>query len=75
MPRSWSLLAGGMALALWGGVLLGMGGCQQPLFPEQMPRTQYERFDRLRGVYTPKESVGPYGDPVPALRERLQPYD
>lgn len=50
-------------------------GCQQSLFPEGLPRTQYERFDRLRGSYTPSERVGQYGDPVPALRERLTPYE
>jgi len=30
-------------------------GCEKPLFPENLPRTQYERFDRIRGIYTPKE--------------------
>lgn len=62
-----------LVLAVAGVAMLG--GCQQPLFPENMPRTQYERFDRLRGVYTPKERVGQFGDKVPALRERLQPYE
>ncbi len=51
------------------------GGCQKPLFPENLPRTQYDRFDRLRGTFTPQERVGPYGDPIPALRARLTPYD
>lgn len=45
------------------------------MFPEELPRTQYERFDRLRGVYTPKDTRDVYGESVPALRERLQPYD
>lgn len=58
-------------------VLVGLlsAGCQQQLFPEDLPRTQYERFDRVRGTYTPSERVGPYGDPVPALRQRLTPYE
>jgi len=62
-----------LVLAL--GWLGAAGGCQQPLFPDDLPRTQYERFDRLRGVYTPQETVGQFGDKVPALRERLQPYE
>jgi len=50
-------------------------GCEKPLFPENLPRTQYERFDRIRGIYTPKENIGPTGDTQPALRERLTPYN
>ena len=59
-------------------VLMGAAwalGCEQALFPEQAPRTQYEWYDRQRGIYTPREDTGPYGDPVPALRERLRPHD
>lgn len=63
-----------LPLALAAAWLGAAGGCQQPLFPDELPRTQYERFDRLRGVYTPKEAAGQFGDKVPALRERLQPY-
>jgi hypothetical protein len=52
-----------------------LGGCEAPLFPEALPRTQYERSDRLRGTYAPKDAPGPYGDAQPALRERLMPYE
>lgn len=57
------------------GLLLGLGGCEKPLFTESQPRTQYERFDRIRGVYTPRDAVGPTGETQPALRERLTPYN
>lgn len=50
-----------------------VGGCEKPLFPENMPRTQYERYDRLRGRYTPAEQANVYGGSEPALRERLSP--
>lgn len=50
-------------------------GCEKPLFPETLPRTQYERFDRIRGINSPKEQIGPTGEVQPALRERLTPYN
>ena len=51
----------------------GLGGCEKPLFPESMPRTQYERYDRLRGRYIPSQQMNAYGGAQPALRERLAP--
>lgn len=54
--------------------LLLAGGCEKALFPERLPRTQYERYDRLRGQYTPTERMTASGLPEPALRERLSPY-
>ncbi len=53
--------------------VIGLCGCEKPLFPEGLPRTQYERYDRLRGHYTPAEQTNPYGGSEPALRERLAP--
>jgi hypothetical protein len=50
------------------------GGCQDALLPDNAPRTQYERYDRVRGNHAPAERVGQYGEPAPALRERLRPY-
>ena len=50
-----------------------LGGCQEALFPQDKPRTQYERYDRLRGRYTPTERVNAYGQTEPALRSRLDP--
>ena len=63
-------------LCLAGMVTLGVlavGGCEKPLFPENMPRTQYERYDRLRGKYIPGQQMNAYGGGQPALRERLSP--
>ena len=48
-------------------------GCEKPLFPQNLPRTQYERYDRLRGRYVPAEQFNAYGGTEPALRERLSP--
>lgn len=66
-------------MPLWTAVLmlgaLAGFGCQDVLFPADAPRTQYDRFDALRGQASPREDVGRYGDPVPALRERLRPYN
>lgn len=59
----WSVVAAGC--------LLGAAGCEKPLFPEGLPRTQYERYDRLRGRYTPAEEPNRFGGTEPALRERL----
>ncbi|QNN24851.1 hypothetical protein HED60_22075 [Planctomycetales bacterium ZRK34] len=52
----------------------GLGGCEKALFPENLPRTQYERYDRLRGRYVPKDQQNNYGGAEPALRPRLTPY-
>ena len=53
--------------------MLGLCGCEKPLFPRDLPRTQYERYDRLRGQYIPAESINEFGGFEPALRERLSP--
>ena len=61
-----------------GGLLLagGAAGCERPLFPETMPRTQYERYDKLRGQYSPRQEPRRRGgDPQPNLRQRLRPYN
>jgi hypothetical protein len=48
-------------------------GCEKPLFPQNLPRTQYERYDRLRGRYVPAQQLNAFGGSEPALRERLSP--
>ncbi len=53
----------------------GIGGCNKTLFPENTPRSQYERYDALRGRERPTTEPGPYGVAQPALRERLRPLD
>lgn len=52
---------------------VGPLGCGQALFPSDMPRTQYDRYDRLRGRYVPAEHRTAQGEVEPALRERLTP--
>ncbi len=50
-------------------------GCQKPLFPENLPRTQYERYQTLRGKYRSAQEKNVYGGNQPALRERLAPLE
>jgi hypothetical protein len=61
---------------MWVG-LIGLSvfgfGCEKPLFPQNLPRTQFERYDRLRGRYTPAEQYNVFGGTEPALRDRLSP--
>ncbi len=52
-----------------GGVLLA--GCHRALFPENEPRTQFEVYDRMRSGYVPLEEPDVFGQPQPALRNRL----
>lgn len=48
-------------------------GCEEPLFTSDLPRTQYERYDRLRGRYVPMEQMTARGHAEPSLRDRLSP--
>lgn len=59
------------ALALL--ALAMVAGCQKPLFPENAPRTQFERFDTMRSGAAPTEEPDVFGTPQPALRARLTP--
>jgi hypothetical protein len=60
-------------LALSAAFAAPMTGCEKPLFPENLPRNQYERYDRLRGRYVPAQQQNAYGGAEPALRQRLTP--
>lgn len=51
--------------------LLGMTGCQRALFPSDLPRTQFETYDKMRQRYVPLEEPDVFGTPQPALRARL----
>jgi hypothetical protein len=53
------------------GGLIALGGCQEVLFPSDVPRTQFEIYDRMRNQYAPPEEPDVFGRPQPALRERL----
>lgn len=60
------------AALLIGAVALGSSaGCQQVLFPRKEPRTQYEQYDRMRQRNAPIEEPDVFGNPQPALRQRL----
>jgi hypothetical protein len=48
-------------------------GCAKPLFPDNAPRTQFEKFDAMRSGAVPKEEPDVFGTPQPALRARLAP--
>lgn len=54
--------------------LTAAAGCEKPLFPDNVPRTPFQRYDQLRGHYSPPERRGPGFQTEPALRERLSPY-
>ncbi len=54
-------------------LLPAAGGCAKPLFPENAPRTQFEKFDAMRSGAAPKEEPDVFGTPQPALRARLAP--
>lgn len=51
------------------------GGCQEALFVDGTTRTQYERYQSLRGEYRPPRRVTALGEEQPALRERLAPLN
>ena len=62
----------GLALAVTG--IAGSAiGCAKPLFPENAPRTQFEKFDSMRSGAAPAEEPDIFGRPQPALRARLTP--
>ena len=50
-----------------------LGGCEKALFPEQIPRSPYERYDQLRGRTAPQTEKNSFGGSQPALRDRLRP--
>ncbi|MBI1372697.1 MAG: hypothetical protein GC159_08030 [Phycisphaera sp.] len=57
------------AFSVFAGLMVG--GCEKSLFPQELPRTQFERYDTLRGRYVPAEQENRFGGSEPALRERL----
>ena len=52
-----------------------LAGCQKALFPQGQSRTQFESNDRLRRGFIPLEEPDVFGNPQPALRERLTQPD
>jgi len=61
-------------LVLGAGVL-ALGGCNTALFPEDQPRTQYDRYMTLRGESRPAKRVSATGPDEPDLRARLKPLN
>lgn len=53
----------------------GAVGCQRALFPQDLPRTQFETYDKMRQRYVPLEEPDVFGTPQPALRARLSQQD
>jgi len=51
--------------------LSALTGCQRALFPADLPRTQFETYDKMRQRYVPLEEPDVFGTPQPALRARL----
>lgn len=49
------------------------GGCHKPLFPQDLPRTPYERYQMLRGEYRSPVLYGSAGSEQLNLRGRLAP--
>ncbi len=61
------------------GVVLvaSLTGCSKGLFEKDEPRSQYGRYDELRGKDAPLKLEVPFGQgsDKSALRERLRPMD
>lgn len=54
-------------------VVVMLVGCHEPLFPDDVPRSPYERYSTLRGKDPTPTERNQYGIPQPALRKRLRP--
>lgn len=61
------------ALAPVGAALLVVlaGGCSKPLLSPNEPRSQYSRYDLVRGRFAPQYVEDEYGRKMPNLRGRL----
>lgn len=74
MARVPASLCARIGLSAWtAAATLGLGACAKPLFPENAPRTQFEKFDAMRSGAAPAEEPDVFGRPQPALRARLTP--
>jgi hypothetical protein len=60
-----------LVLAALATATLAATGCQRSLFLQNDARTQFERFELMRGEYRPAEEPDVFGNPQPALRARL----
>jgi len=62
-----------LCLPVFLGVLFSLIGCEKPLFPPNLPRTPYERYQSLHGEYRSATEQNSFGGQQPALRDRLRP--
>lgn len=65
---------GTCAVALVAMVMI-VGGCREPLFPNDEPRTQFDRYDLSRGQFEPQFVEDEFGRREPNLKGRLSPKD
>ena len=59
----------GVLVVVLGG--LGVGGCQDQLFPNTEPRSQFDRFDTVRDKRAQQYVEDEFGNRKPNLRGRL----
>ncbi len=71
----WMRLRWALTFPLMALMGLGLIGCNDPLFPEDVPRSPYARYSDLRGQNRAKTEKDAFGRPQPALRERLAPLE
>lgn len=51
--------------------LITLAGCNKPLLSPTRDRSQYDRYDRVRGQFVPQYIEDEYGRRTPNLRGRL----
>lgn len=52
-------------------MLFSAVGCREPLFSARHPRTQYDRYDRVRGRFVEQDIENEFGEKHPNLVGRL----
>ena len=60
-----------MTSAIAAALLLSLTGCNKPLLSPTRDRSQYDRYDRVRGQFVPQYIEDEYGRKTPNLRGRL----
>lgn len=62
------IAAGGLGL-----LMVILPGCTEPIFAPNQPRSQYDRYDRLRNQHAPQYIEDDLGRRTPNIRARLTP--
>ncbi len=60
-----------LAAALLAAIGLSLSACNKPLLSPTRDRSQYDRYDRVRGQFVPQYIEDEYGRRTPNLRGRL----